>query len=148
KLMASFCSVSDLKPFKTMWKIRVRIIRLWKQYSAAGGLTIEMVVVDSNGVKIHASVKKDLKVLHVPNDTIDDEDDENSIIFSYYCPKCKVSNPKLLPRYKLHLIVVDSSGKSKFLLLDNLAVELIHQPCISLAGPNADEDSKHRFLKS
>ncbi|KAG2286669.1 hypothetical protein Bca52824_046273 [Brassica carinata] len=46
------------------------------------------------------------KVLHVPNDTIDDEDDENSIMFSYYCPKCKVSNPKLLPRYKLHLIVV------------------------------------------
>ncbi|CAN7016569.1 unnamed protein product [Brassica rapa subsp. trilocularis] len=79
------------------------------------------------------------KVLHVPNDTIDDEDDENSIMFSYYCPKCKVSNPKLLPRYKLHLIVVDSSGKSKFLLFDNLAVELIHQPCISLVGPNADE---------
>ncbi|KAH0875974.1 hypothetical protein HID58_073336 [Brassica napus] len=49
--MASFSSVSDLKlmaSFKTMWKIRVRIIRLWKQYSAAGGLTIEMVVVDSN----------------------------------------------------------------------------------------------------
>ncbi|KAG5407712.1 hypothetical protein IGI04_013831 [Brassica rapa subsp. trilocularis] len=58
--MASFSSVTDLKPFKTMWKIRVRIIRLWKQYSAAGGLTIERVVVDCNGVKIHASVKKDL----------------------------------------------------------------------------------------
>ncbi|CAN6903434.1 unnamed protein product [Brassica oleracea] len=63
------------------------------------------------------------KVLHVPNDTIDDEDDKNSIMFSYYCPKCKVSNPKLLPRHKLHLIVVDSSGKSKFLLFDNLALE-------------------------
>ncbi|KAH0880927.1 hypothetical protein HID58_068321 [Brassica napus] len=46
--MASFSNVTDLKPFKTMWKIRVRIIRLWKQYSAAGGLTIEMVVVDCN----------------------------------------------------------------------------------------------------
>ena len=46
--MASFSSVTDLKPFKTMWKIRVRIIRLWKQYSAAGGLTIERVVVDCN----------------------------------------------------------------------------------------------------
>ncbi|KAH0893691.1 hypothetical protein HID58_056120, partial [Brassica napus] len=31
-----------------MWKIRVRIIRLWKQYSTAGGLTIEMVVVNCN----------------------------------------------------------------------------------------------------
>nr|VDC97934.1 unnamed protein product [Brassica oleracea] len=58
--MASFSNVTDLKPFKTMWKIRVRIIRLWKQYSTAGGLTIEMVVVNCNGVKIHASVKKDL----------------------------------------------------------------------------------------
>ncbi|CAG7885490.1 unnamed protein product [Brassica rapa] len=55
--MASFSSVTDLKPFKSMWKIRVRIIRLWKQFSAAGGLTIEMVVVDAN---IHASVMKDL----------------------------------------------------------------------------------------
>ncbi|KAH0868343.1 hypothetical protein HID58_075365 [Brassica napus] len=58
--MAAITLVSDLKPFKTMWKIRVKIIRLWKQYSAAGGLTIEMVLIDYNGVKINASVKKDL----------------------------------------------------------------------------------------
>ncbi|XP_056854016.1 replication protein A 70 kDa DNA-binding subunit C-like [Raphanus sativus] len=382
--MASFSRVSDLKPFKTMWKIKVKIIRLWKQYSTTGGLTIEMVVVDSNGVKIHASVKKDLvnrfdpvlsqgdskilinfsvghsfgsyrttdhpykisflettrvrncelpievsgfdpasyrdildgslnadylvdvigqivevspievlsingketnkiddrlpivlwgsfanevmeaiqtrsdhaiicvirfwkikiwkdecsisnaynvsevqlnppmsevqdllavlpkeeltlaiveskplsvtsgvsekddffihtprktisqlcesrqvekcivmctisaidsdmgwyylsckvyakKVLNVPNDVVDDEDDENPITFSYYCSKCKVSNPKLLPRYKLHLIVVDSTGTSKFLLFDNLAIQLIHQPCNELVGHNGDE---------
>nr|VDD09206.1 unnamed protein product [Brassica oleracea] len=58
--MAAITAVSDLKPFKSMWKIQVKIIRLWKQYSAAGGLTIEMVLIDSNGVKINASVKKDL----------------------------------------------------------------------------------------
>lgn len=88
--MASLTVVCDLKPFKSMWKIRVKIIRLWKQYSAAGGLTIEMVLIDSNviiftlcflflanitsdqiflklniffvcgGVKISASIKKDL----------------------------------------------------------------------------------------
>ncbi|CAN7013079.1 unnamed protein product, partial [Brassica rapa subsp. trilocularis] len=58
--MAAITAVSDLKPFKTMWKIRVKIISLWKQYSAAGGLTIEMVLIDSNGVKINTSVKKDL----------------------------------------------------------------------------------------
>ncbi|XP_013745380.1 uncharacterized protein LOC106447986 [Brassica napus] len=58
--MAAITAVSDLKPFKTMWKIRVKIIRLWKQYSASGGLTIEMVLIDSNGVKINTSVKKDL----------------------------------------------------------------------------------------
>ncbi|XP_056843178.1 uncharacterized protein LOC108811044 [Raphanus sativus] len=357
--MSSFSSVTDLKPFKSMWKIKVKIVRLWKQYSPAGGLTMEMVVVDSNGTKIHASVKKELvnrfdpvlsqgdskilinfsvghsygsyrttnhpykisflettrvrncelpivvsgfdpvnyrdildgslnsdylvdvigqivevspievlsingketnkmalelrnagfgkikvwkdersisnaynvsevqlnppmsevqdflavlpkdelslvivetkplsissgvfekddffihtprktiaqlsesrevekcivmctiagidpdmgwyylsckvcakKVLNVPNDAVDDEDDENPMMFSYYCSKCQVSNPKLLPRYKLHLIVVDSTGTSKFLLFDNLAIQLIHQPCIELVGPNVDE---------
>jgi len=46
--MAGFNSVADLKPFKTMWRVKVSIVRLWKQYSAAGGLTIEMVLIDSN----------------------------------------------------------------------------------------------------
>ncbi|KAF3555645.1 hypothetical protein F2Q69_00012729 [Brassica cretica] len=58
--MAAITNVCDLKPFKSTWKIRVKILRLWKQYSATGGLTIEMVLIDSNGVKINASVKKDL----------------------------------------------------------------------------------------
>lgn len=46
--MAGFNPVADLKPFKSMWKIRVKIIRLWKQFTAAGGLTIEMVLIDAN----------------------------------------------------------------------------------------------------
>ncbi|KAL0649398.1 hypothetical protein Bca4012_092089 [Brassica carinata] len=44
--MSSINSVFDLKPFKTTWKIMVKVIRLWKQYSAAGGETIEMVFCD------------------------------------------------------------------------------------------------------
>ncbi|KAF3545840.1 hypothetical protein DY000_02003121 [Brassica cretica] len=59
-IMAAITVVSDLKPLKSMWKIRVKIIHLWKKYSAAGGVTIEMVLIDSNGVKINASVKNDL----------------------------------------------------------------------------------------
>lgn len=47
-LMAGFNPVADLKPFKSMWKIKVKIIRLWKQFTAAGGLTIEMVLIDAN----------------------------------------------------------------------------------------------------
>lgn len=58
--MAAFNSVAELKPFKFMWKIQVKIIRLWKQYSAGGGLTIEMVLVDMSGDKIHAIVKQEL----------------------------------------------------------------------------------------
>lgn len=105
------------------------------------------------------------KVLSVPNDAADDGDDENPLMFSYYCAKCKCYNPKLLPRYyqkfvivlyymiafymelnflnffryKLHLHVMDNTGNSKFLLFDNLALQLVHQPCIELAGPNVDE---------
>ena len=37
----------DLKPKKSMWKIRVKVIRLWKHYSAAAGETMEMVLVDA-----------------------------------------------------------------------------------------------------
>lgn len=51
--MADFNFVSDLKPFKSMWKIKVEIIRHWKQYSASDGLTIEMVLVDSNASFIY-----------------------------------------------------------------------------------------------
>lgn len=40
-------NIFDLRPFKSMWKVKVKIIRLWKQYSTAGGETIEMVFKDS-----------------------------------------------------------------------------------------------------
>lgn len=39
--------VGDLKHFKSMWKIRVKVIRLWKQYSCVVGETMEMVLADS-----------------------------------------------------------------------------------------------------
>ncbi|CAG7894571.1 unnamed protein product, partial [Brassica rapa] len=41
-------------------KIKVKVIRLWKQYSTAEGETIEMVLCDLKGGKIHALVKKEL----------------------------------------------------------------------------------------
>ena len=45
--MAGFDEVSKFKPYKSMWRIKVKIIRMWKQYTAQGGETIEMVLVDS-----------------------------------------------------------------------------------------------------
>lgn len=41
-------AISELKPYKSMWMIKVKVLRLWKQYSAAGGETMEMVLIDSN----------------------------------------------------------------------------------------------------
>uniref|UniRef100_A0A0D3E8T9 ATP-dependent DNA helicase n=1 Tax=Brassica oleracea var. oleracea TaxID=109376 RepID=A0A0D3E8T9_BRAOL len=58
--MACLDFVSDLKLFKSMWKVRVKVIRLWKQYSCALGETMEMVLADSKGDMIHGTVKKEL----------------------------------------------------------------------------------------
>ncbi|CAN6850043.1 unnamed protein product [Brassica oleracea] len=52
--------VADVKPFKTMWKIKVKDIRLWKQYSAAGGETIEMVLCD---VKVNDGIRFSVKAM-------------------------------------------------------------------------------------
>ncbi|XP_018443556.1 replication protein A 70 kDa DNA-binding subunit A-like [Raphanus sativus] len=57
-----------------------------------------------------------------------------------YCSKCQRYDPNVLPRYKLHLVVFDNTGSSKFLLFDHLARKLLDQPCIELTGPLADED--------
>ncbi|CAN7032019.1 unnamed protein product [Brassica rapa subsp. trilocularis] len=45
--MAGLDFVSDLKPFKSMWIIRVKVIRLWKQYTCVLGETMDMVLADS-----------------------------------------------------------------------------------------------------
>ncbi|CAF2099592.1 BnaA05g19850D [Brassica napus] len=79
------------------------------------------------------------KVLTVPND-IEDGDEFNVSGHNYYCIKCKDKNPQLLPRYKLHLVVLDNTNDTKFLLFDNLAMQLLHKPCLELTGPVTDED--------
>ncbi|XP_056864303.1 replication protein A 70 kDa DNA-binding subunit C-like [Raphanus sativus] len=79
------------------------------------------------------------KALLIPNENEDDGDDGNGDGFTYYCVKCKVYKPKLMPRYKLHVVVLDNTGNAKFLLFDNLAFQLLHTPCLELTGPNVTE---------
>ena len=43
-----FDKVMDLSPAKTTWKIKVKIIRLWRQYSTGDIDSIEMVLINSN----------------------------------------------------------------------------------------------------
>ncbi|WZY93626.1 hypothetical protein YC2023_065955 [Brassica napus] len=52
--------VRELKPRKDTSRIEVRIVRLWRNYNKESGNTIEMVVVDKEGTKIHASVGEQL----------------------------------------------------------------------------------------
>ncbi|KAF8115383.1 hypothetical protein N665_0028s0046 [Sinapis alba] len=50
--------LKDVKPFKSGWKVHVKVLHTWKQYNAVHGDTLEMVLTDENGCKIHASCKK------------------------------------------------------------------------------------------
>ncbi|XP_019096510.1 PREDICTED: uncharacterized protein LOC109130882 [Camelina sativa] len=53
-MAASFALLRDLRPYKSSWRIQVKILHSWRQYTVQTGETLEM------DVKIHASVKKDL----------------------------------------------------------------------------------------
>ncbi|XP_056860058.1 uncharacterized protein LOC130508520 [Raphanus sativus] len=90
--------------------------------------------------KTIAEVLESKQVWTVPNDTIDDEDEDYIETVKYYCPKCKTYSPKLLPRYKLHVVVLDNTANCKLLMFDNLAQQLLHRPCIELTGPINNED--------
>uniref|UniRef100_A0A0D3CG74 Replication factor A C-terminal domain-containing protein n=1 Tax=Brassica oleracea var. oleracea TaxID=109376 RepID=A0A0D3CG74_BRAOL len=79
------------------------------------------------------------KVQYEPPLVTGDHDDDDLTNFKIYCAKCKCYDPKLLPSYKLHLVVLDNTGTSKFPLFDNLALQLVHQPCIELTRPVTDE---------
>ncbi|CAN7109975.1 unnamed protein product [Brassica rapa subsp. narinosa] len=52
--------VRELKPRKDTSRIEVRIVRLWRNYNKESGNTIEIVVVDKEGTRIHASVGEQL----------------------------------------------------------------------------------------
>lgn len=53
----------------------------------------------------------------------------------------KISNIYVLMcnRYALNLVVLDSTGDTNFLLFENVAEQLIGQPCSALIGGNIDE---------
>ncbi|KAF3536263.1 hypothetical protein F2Q69_00025255 [Brassica cretica] len=55
-----FDNIIELNPAKTSWKIKVKIIRLWRLHSCGNIDSIEMVLVDSNGDTIHATVNEDV----------------------------------------------------------------------------------------
>ncbi|KAF8092693.1 hypothetical protein N665_0403s0001 [Sinapis alba] len=142
-----------------MWKIKVKVTRLWKQCSGFGGETIETVLVDAkleNAIVLctiagfdsdmswyYLSCQKcDNKLLTVPSDAGEEGDDEDVFGYSYYCVKCKNHNPTIIPRYKLHMVELDNTSNTKFMLFDNQAKKLINQPCIELTGhPSNDEGS-------
>ncbi|XP_018489964.2 uncharacterized protein LOC108860596 [Raphanus sativus] len=54
-----FTLLSNVKPFKTTWKVEVKVLHSWTQHSNfSGGDSLEFVLVDKTGVKIHCTCKR------------------------------------------------------------------------------------------
>ncbi|CAH2060514.1 unnamed protein product [Thlaspi arvense] len=47
--MAAITHLSDLKPFKSQWRIHVKILKLWKQF-LNGVATLEIVIVNEKTI--------------------------------------------------------------------------------------------------
>ncbi|KAL0722285.1 hypothetical protein Bca4012_036884 [Brassica carinata] len=53
-------NLTDVKPYKSEWRVEVKVIHKWISFNHQSGASIEMVLADENGVKIHASCKQSL----------------------------------------------------------------------------------------
>ncbi|ESQ46852.1 hypothetical protein EUTSA_v10028142mg [Eutrema salsugineum] len=56
--MSSFTDLYSVKPFKTQWRVYVKILKVWKQY-LNGVETLEMVVVDEKNQTMHVTLKEE-----------------------------------------------------------------------------------------
>ncbi|CAN6830438.1 unnamed protein product [Brassica oleracea] len=77
---------------------------------------------------------KKVSTVYAVND--DDGNDDDDLKHTYYCVKCKAYNPVTVPRYKLHLVVLDNTSNTKLMVFDSLAVQLVNKPCLQIAGPS------------
>ncbi|CAN6929920.1 unnamed protein product, partial [Brassica oleracea] len=57
-LNKSFSLLSSVKPWKSAWRVRVKLIHSWKQNPPYAQETFEMILADEAGGKIHASCNK------------------------------------------------------------------------------------------
>ncbi|CAN7043167.1 unnamed protein product [Brassica rapa subsp. trilocularis] len=50
--------VNQVHPYRTSWRLQVKVLHTWKQFTPLSGETLEIVFSDAYGNKIHASCKK------------------------------------------------------------------------------------------
>ncbi|CAA7036194.1 unnamed protein product [Microthlaspi erraticum] len=53
-----FTKLNDLKPFKSTWRVRVKVLHSWRQFPGMSGETLDLILADEHGCKMHAGVKK------------------------------------------------------------------------------------------
>ncbi|KAG7578528.1 Nucleic acid-binding OB-fold [Arabidopsis thaliana x Arabidopsis arenosa] len=58
-IVSPYTPIKDLKPFKTSWRIQAKILHTWNHYTQGAGMSFEMVLVDADGNKIQARIKKE-----------------------------------------------------------------------------------------
>ncbi|CAB86481.1 putative protein [Arabidopsis thaliana] len=54
-----FTPLKSLKPYKNAWRIQVKLLHVWRQYSVKAGESIEMILVDEAGDKMYAAVRRE-----------------------------------------------------------------------------------------
>jgi len=45
-MAATFAYLKDMRPYKNAWRVQVKILHSWKQYTSNTGETIELVISD------------------------------------------------------------------------------------------------------
>ncbi|XP_010494642.1 PREDICTED: replication protein A 70 kDa DNA-binding subunit C-like isoform X2 [Camelina sativa] len=68
-MAATFAFLKDVRPFKTAWKVQVKVIHSWRQNTENTVETLELVLSDSMSKQIHAPVLNLSKVIDESNQT-------------------------------------------------------------------------------
>ncbi|KAG2307719.1 hypothetical protein Bca52824_027467 [Brassica carinata] len=51
-------TLADIRPYKSEWRVQVKVLHTWKHYTKLSGETLEIILSDVHGTKILASCKK------------------------------------------------------------------------------------------
>ncbi|XP_024010689.1 uncharacterized protein LOC18008623 [Eutrema salsugineum] len=108
--MSSFTDLYSVKPFKTQWRVYVKILKVWKQY-LNGVETLEMVVVDEKLTIVNSVSVRDDFFLHSPRRTISKIIAASEVVkcvtmatimsidteFGWYYMSCEACSKKVLP---------------------------------------------------
>ncbi|KAL0645896.1 hypothetical protein Bca4012_044187 [Brassica carinata] len=57
-LVMELTPLADIKPFMTEYRVQVKVLHTWRQYTKLSGESLEIILSDAHGTKIHASCKK------------------------------------------------------------------------------------------
>lgn len=57
--------LKDVHPFKTTWTVEVKVLQMWKSFSAQTGSSFDMVLADKNVISNFSSYRKRFFLLNI-----------------------------------------------------------------------------------